>query len=79
MNFKNKSKTYMLEHLKKSYCSPTSPIAYMGVDKIYIYFEKTNYKREIKEIISNNETYSPLKKEKNNPCKIYTPIFAFDF
>ena len=46
MNF-NKNKKYMLEYMKNKYRSPASPIAYMRVEKMYVYFEKFFIKREI--------------------------------
>lgn len=67
------------QHLSSNYRNPAHPIAFMGIDKIYKYYNGKLSKRYIMNKLSSIEAYTLMKQEKVNPKKIWTPIISFHY
>ena len=65
--------------LTSNYKNPSHPLAFMGIDKIYRYYNGILGKREIKQFLASVEAYSLMKQEKVNPQRIWTPIVSFHY
>lgn len=65
------------DHLRNNYTTPHHPIAFLGIDKVYRYYNGKISKESIKKILQNTEIYSLMKQEKTNPMKLFTPIISY--
>ena len=66
-------------HLKSNYSNPAHPLAFIGIDKIYKFYNGLLSKQSIKQVLSSKEVYSLIKQEKSNPRNIWTPIISFHY
>jgi len=65
--------------LELNYQNPAHPLAFMGIDKIYKYYNGKLSKSHIKLFLSSVEVYSLMKQEKTNLKKIWTPVISFHY
>ena len=72
---KNEAKT----HLINNYKNINHPIAFMGVNKIYKYYNGLLPIKEIKDFLSTLEGYTLLKQTRINKKNKVTPIFSFHY
>ena len=65
------------EHLEDNYGSSDSILSYMGESKIYDYYKGMLKKKEIREVLSKNDSYSLMKQERTprifNNTLVYHP------
>ena len=77
-NFKI-SKDEAIKHLKSNYTNSAHPLAFMGVDKIYKFYNGVLSKNYIQSFLASEEVYSLIKQEKTNPQKKWTPVISFHY
>ena len=65
------------EDLRTKYTTPGHPVAFLGIDKIYRYYNGKMSKGVIRGILQNKEIYSLMRMEKTRPEKIFTPIISY--
>ena len=68
-----------LNHLLTNYSNPSHPISFMGIGQIFNYYNGNLSKRRIRNILSNQESYTLMKQEKKNPRKLWTPVISFHY
>ena len=68
-----------LNDLNSNYHNPAHPIAFMGIDKIFKFYNGALSKRKIQEVLHSQEEYSLMKQEKKNLSKLWTPIISFHY
>ena len=59
------------EFLAQNWANVTSPIAFMGINKIYDFFNGALGKTQIEKILSSFESYSVMREEKNSQNRKY--------
>lgn len=63
-----------LDHLTDNYSNPNSAVAYLGVKKIYHFYNKILSIKQIKKFLSTSESYTLMSPERKS--KIYEQTFA---
>ena len=57
--------------LRENWAKVSSPIAFMGINKIYEYFNGALSKGQIEKVLSSFESYSVMREEKNSQNRKY--------
>lgn len=55
-----------LQHLKQNYKNPSSPIAYLGVRKLYYYYNEVIPMARIKDFLSKSESFTLMSPERRS-------------
>ena len=66
-----------MEDLKEKYRNPLHPISFLGVEKIYQFYNGALSKRKIKEYLNSTEINTIMRMQPRNRSKRWTPIIAF--
>lgn len=64
-----------LNHLEENYHTYNSPVAYLGVHKLYRFYNKILTQREIKRFLATSESYTQLSPERRS--KVFEETLAF--
>ena len=60
------------QHLQKNLNNPSSPVSFLGVNKLYKFYDGSLTKKEIKSILSSKESYTLLRQKRKSKKYNYT-------
>ena len=62
------------QHLVENFGNPKSPVTFMGVNKLYIFYDKQIPVKEIKKFLSTQESYTLMRQKRKSKKGNYTII-----
>ena len=66
-----------LQDLKDKYKNPLHPISFLGVEKIYKFYNGILQKNKIRKYLNSTEVSTIMRLQPRNRPKIFTPIISF--